>query len=156
MNALTEAPSSNAKHRSDDVVAYHFGDLSPEGRDDFEHHLLRCLGCRRALKTAGLLFAALPEALAPPKRRRTTDDLLQMMAAEEQRLRAEDRKAARASVRRAMHWAAPLVAAAAAAASVGPRAPAAQLVEWVAAKVSHREPPRAQIAAPPHPNPNAP
>jgi predicted anti-sigma-YlaC factor YlaD len=153
MNALREVPSLNPNHRSDDVVDYHFGDLSPEARAEFEQHLGQCLGCRRALKTAGLVFSALPEALAVPKRRRTVDELLEIMAEEEKRLQAEHRKSVRASVRRAMYWAAPFVAAAAAVAAGGP----VQTVEWIVAKATGR-PTQAQIqmAAPPRPVPPKP
>ena len=129
MNALKEVPSLNPKHRSDDVVDYHFGDLSPDDRGEFERHLFKCLGCQKAVRTAGQLFPAVAEALAVPKRRKTTHELVDMMMEETRRLEAEDRKKARAKVQRALYWAAPLVAAAAAASAAGPRT---QLLEWAA------------------------
>jgi predicted anti-sigma-YlaC factor YlaD len=148
MTARTQGPSSDPKHRSEDVVDYHFNDMTPEARAEFEKHLSACYGCRKALKTAGLLFPTLPIVLAVPKRK-TTDELLEMMAAEEQRLRAEDRKQLRAKVAIAMRWVAPFVVAAAAAATGA--GPAVQAVQYVAAKVSHHDGPDTQMAAPPKP-----
>jgi anti-sigma factor RsiW len=145
MNALKEVPSLNPKHRSDDVVDYHFGDLSPDDRGEFERHLFKCLGCQKAVRTAGQLFPAVAEVLAVPKRRKTTQELVDMMMEETRRLEAEDRKKARAKVQRALYWAAPLVAAAAAASAAGPRA---QVLEW-AAKLTGSD--RNEVAAPPHP-----
>jgi len=145
MNALKEVPNLNPKHRSDDVVDYHFGDLTPEDRGEFERHLFKCVGCQKALRTAGLLFPAVAEALAMPKRRKTTEELVDMMMEETRRLEAEERKKARAKVQRALYWAAPLVAAAAAASAAGPRA---LVFEWVA-KLTHSD--RTELAAPPAP-----
>jgi len=56
--------SLDPKHRSEDVVDYHFGDLSPEARAEFENHLATCPGCQKAVKTAGILFPAVKQALA--------------------------------------------------------------------------------------------
>jgi anti-sigma factor RsiW len=140
--------SLDPKHRSEDVVDYHFGDLSPEARAEFENHLATCPGCQKAVKTAGILFPAVKQALAVPKRRRTTDELVSMMMAETKRLEELDRSARSRGrgrkVRRAAIWAVPIAAAAAAATlAAGPRV--AELV----GKLTH--PDTSQPAAPPAP-----
>jgi anti-sigma factor RsiW len=139
--------SLDPKHRSEDVVNFYFGDLSPEARVEFEKHLETCPGCQKALKTARVLFPAVDQVLAVPKRRKTTDELVSMMMDEKDRLEAADRAAQRGRrgrvVRRTAIWAVPIAAAAAAALAAGPRV--AELV----GKLTH--PDKAPIAAPPSP-----
>ena len=148
MGPNADIVSLDPKHRSEDVVDYHFGDLAPEARAEFEQHLETCLGCQQAVKTAGILFPAVSQVLAVPKRRKTTDELVSMMMAETKRLEAEDRKGVRASWRRARHWALPLAVAAAAAAAAPP---AVEVVERIVAKVTHHD---TRMAAPRRPTPD--
>jgi anti-sigma-K factor RskA len=148
MGPNADIVSLDPKHRSEDVVDYHFGDLSPEARAEFEKHLASCLGCQKAVRTANILFPAVAQALAVPKRRRTTDELVSMMMEEQERLDSEDRagrsQRRKRAFRRTALWAGPIAAAAAAATlAAGPRV--AELV----AKLTHPE--KASLAAPPAP-----
>jgi len=59
MGPNADVVSLDPKHRSEDVVDYHFGDLAPEARAEFEQHLETCLGCQQAVKTAGILGSSL-------------------------------------------------------------------------------------------------
>ena len=100
---MSNAPPPPHAPRLDDAIAYHYGELSPEARAEFETHLETCPACRHAVATANVVFPALPAVLAARKRRRTTDEILALMDAEQRRLDAEER-VARARPRRWPFW----------------------------------------------------
>jgi hypothetical protein len=85
MNASKSAPGS-PEHRLDDAIAYHYDEMTPEARTEFEEHLRICAGCREALATADVVFPNLPAVLQRIKPRRTTDELLAIMDDAQRRL----------------------------------------------------------------------